>query len=404
MKISTRSVLMAGVATVTSSAVLIAPSVQPLPPPKPTVQLAADVQLMAQPADYFSQLAGWAQPIFWPSANRPFPPPPTTEPMPTPGSIPGTLEGAYHAVEPWVRYGFEVAEYAVGWIPYVGWFSGQIMILYNFGERIVHAIVHNTLDWLDGNGNFLVNLGEGIRWSIDALIQLGVDEWNYFLPPLPPFPPIPCIVFCSNLTDVGVQLNGVEDVLRGSVIGLLQQLSAILPGSPDPDEPLPGITTDVVPGFTTKSSDLVAEVSRVPEAVSTFLNPAAEDEVAGTVPDVPPGPKHPRQILTSLVEIPGNILKGAVEAQGEVRGAAADDSQSTVGRAHGPVREAVTNTATTVTKRVTETARDVASTVKKATDDTRTSIKKATDDTRTSVKKATDDTRTSVKKAKSDPE
>ena len=42
MSISARSVLMAGVATVTASAVLIAPSVQPLPPPKPAIQLAAN--------------------------------------------------------------------------------------------------------------------------------------------------------------------------------------------------------------------------------------------------------------------------------------------------------------------------------------------------------------------------
>ena len=35
MKISARSVLMAGVATLTASAVAIAPSVQPPPPPTP---------------------------------------------------------------------------------------------------------------------------------------------------------------------------------------------------------------------------------------------------------------------------------------------------------------------------------------------------------------------------------
>ena len=50
MRISTRSVLMAGVAMLTASAVAIAPSVQPAPPPTPapTVQLAADVQPLVQ--------------------------------------------------------------------------------------------------------------------------------------------------------------------------------------------------------------------------------------------------------------------------------------------------------------------------------------------------------------------
>jgi hypothetical protein len=50
------------------------------------------------------------------------------------------IKNIYNAAEPWVRYGFEVATYAVGWVPYVGWLSPQIMIFYNFGERIVRSI------------------------------------------------------------------------------------------------------------------------------------------------------------------------------------------------------------------------------------------------------------------------
>jgi hypothetical protein len=395
MKISARSVLMAGVATLTITATAATPSVQPLPSPRPEAQLAANVQLTAQPADYFSQLSEWWQPIFWPSAGEPLPAPPT-QPLPTPGSIPGSLEAAYHAIEPWVQYGFEIAQYAVGWIPYVGWLSGQIMIFYHLGEGIVHAIAHNTLDWLDGNGSFAQNLGEGIRWSIDALIQFGINEWNYFLPPLPPFPPIPCIVFCANLAEFNAPLDGIRVGLRETVTDLLAGLSAIIPGTHDPDEPPVGLTTEDVPGFTKKSPDVVAEVSRVPETVINSLNPsaAAEDENAGTDPDLQPGPKKPRLDLTSLIEAPGNIIKAAVRPHGEVTGVAAEttggESQPTA-RAHGPIRDAVANTATTVTKKLTDTARDVANSVKKATDDTRTSVKKVTDNTHMSVKKTKSD-------------
>jgi len=395
MTISARSALMAGLATVTASAVLVAPSVQPLPPPKPTIQLAASsvtAQPLALPAEYSAELIEWWQETFLPSASRPFPTPPPVL-SPTPGSIPDTLEWAYHAIEPWVQYGFELAQYALGWVPYVGWLSGQVMIFYYLGEGIVHAIAHNTLDWLNGNGSFAQNLGEGIRWSIDTLIQFGINEWNYFLPPLPPFPPIPCIVFCTNLAEFNAPLNGVRLGLRETVTDLLVGLSAIIPLPRDPEEPPVGLTTEDVPALTAKSPDLVSEVSRVPETVIDFLNPsaAAEDENAGTLPELPTEPKKPRRVLTSLAEIPGNILRGAVHAQGEVRGVAADatpeDTQSPAGRAHGPIRDAVASTATKATKRLTDTARDVANTVKKATDDTRASIKKATDNTRTSAKK-----------------
>ena len=200
MDISFRSCMTAGVATITATAVAFGPAVQeprhPAPPApvvqvaSPPVKLAAQVQPLAL-TDVPNLLVGWLERfIVPPSASQSFPAPPSG-PSAAPQSVTGTLEWAYHAIEPWVRYGFEVATYAVGWVPYVGWLSGQIMIFYNFGESIVHAIVHNTLDWLGGNGSFLFNLGEGITWSVNALIQLGIDEWNFWLPPLPPLPPLP---------------------------------------------------------------------------------------------------------------------------------------------------------------------------------------------------------------------
>ena len=92
------------------------------------------------------------------------------------------------------EWGFEVATYAVGWVPYVGWLSGQIMIFYNFGERIVrkHHVQFRRLAL--GHAALRRGLGQHRRRiAVDAFVQLGNDEWNFFLPPLPPLPPIPCI-------------------------------------------------------------------------------------------------------------------------------------------------------------------------------------------------------------------
>jgi hypothetical protein len=87
-----------------------------------------------------------------------------------------------------VRYGFEVATYVVGWIPWVGWLAPQIMIFYNFGERIVESLVVNSANWLWGPLPFGEGLGNIAEDSWDALLQLGRDEWNFWLPPLPPLP------------------------------------------------------------------------------------------------------------------------------------------------------------------------------------------------------------------------
>ena len=222
MTISARAALMAGVATVTASAVLVAPSVQPLPPPKPTIQLAADSSAL-QPSDpisdyiaqlnaYFPQLidaagqqlsdpatflSDWAERILTPPSFGTAPPPPPPVVIPTPGSIASSLEGAYHAIEPWVQWGFELAAYGVGFIPWFGWLAPQITIFYHFGEGIVHAIAHNTLDWLDGDGTFWQNVGDGVNETINAFIYLANAQIDFWLPSLPPLPPLPCIFRCN---------------------------------------------------------------------------------------------------------------------------------------------------------------------------------------------------------------
>src|SRR5690242_5610595 len=204
-----RSCLTVGVTTIMAAAVAFGPAVQeprPVAAPAPVAQiasppvrLAAQVQPLAV-TDLPNLLVGWAERfIVPPSASQAFPAPPSG-PAPAPQSLTGTLEWAYHAIEPWVRYGFELATYAVGWIPWVGWLSGQIMIFYNFGESIVHAIAHNTLDWLSGNGSFLQNVGDGIAWTIDAFVQLGIDQWNFWLPSLPPLPPLPFAAAAGTTT------------------------------------------------------------------------------------------------------------------------------------------------------------------------------------------------------------
>ncbi|AFM16054.1 hypothetical protein Mycch_1246 [Mycolicibacterium chubuense NBB4] len=105
-------------------------------------------------------------------------------------SVGNAIINVYNAVEPWVRWGFDVAQYAVGWIPVVGWLAPQIGIFYDFFESIAQSATYNFAYWIDGS----VTFGEGVRNvardSWNALVQLGRDELNWILPPLPPWPPV----------------------------------------------------------------------------------------------------------------------------------------------------------------------------------------------------------------------
>jgi hypothetical protein len=210
MNNSAKKVLIAAITLISAGAIAIAPTVSPPTPRPAAVQLSAAVQPLSQPIDPFTFIVDWAERIVIPpSLGAPVPPPPTVT-IPTATSIGGTIKNVYNAIEPWVQYGFDLAAYAVGWIPYVGWLAPQITIFYNFGERIVRSITFNIADWLDGK----ISFGQGlINVAVDtfnSFVQLGIDQLNFWLPPLPPLPPFPLAVKTTPTTAVQAQLPALS--------------------------------------------------------------------------------------------------------------------------------------------------------------------------------------------------
>jgi len=198
MRVFGKKLATAGIALGSVCAIAVAPTVQAPPRPVPAVHLAAaTTPTVVQPPTQQSNVLGalfnldLSRFIIPPSAGQPLPTPPQIpgpSPAPTDFEFEDAIINTYHAIEPWVRYGFELATWGVGWIPWVGWLSPQIMIFYNFGERIVESLVVNSANWLWGPLPFFEGLGNVARDSWNALVQLGIDEWNFWLPPLPPLP------------------------------------------------------------------------------------------------------------------------------------------------------------------------------------------------------------------------
>ena len=108
-------------------------------------------------------------------------------------SLGDTIKAGYLAIEPWVQYGFNLAAYAAGFVPYVGYLGQQINIFYYLFEPIVQSVLFNTIDWLQGSITFsqeLNNLFVATAASINQFIYNEINWlFGYFLPPLPPLPP-----------------------------------------------------------------------------------------------------------------------------------------------------------------------------------------------------------------------
>jgi hypothetical protein len=107
------------------------------------------------------------------------------------GTIANAIENAYLAIEPWVFYGFQLAQYVAGWVPYVGWLAPQITIFYTLIEPIVQSGLFNILDWLSGSITFGHGLSNFIGVTAAEINQFIYEEIHFFLPPLPPVPLFP---------------------------------------------------------------------------------------------------------------------------------------------------------------------------------------------------------------------
>src|SRR6476660_3747198 len=157
MDISIRSCLTAGVATITAAAIIFVPSVAETPPPaappaqvqvvSPPITLTAQVQPVVTATDLPGLLVEWLQRIIVPpSASQPVPTP-QFPPVVAPTSIGSSIKSVYNAVEPWVRWGFDLAAYAVGWVPYVGWLAppDHDLLQLRRTHRTQHHVQHRRL-------------------------------------------------------------------------------------------------------------------------------------------------------------------------------------------------------------------------------------------------------------------
>ena len=103
------------------------------------------------------------------------------------------IKAAYLAIEPYVQYGFQLATYAAGYVPYVSILAPQILFFYDLFEPMVQSGLFNILDWLGGSITFAQGLNNFFGATTASINQFINTEINWvlgFLPPLPPLPPI----------------------------------------------------------------------------------------------------------------------------------------------------------------------------------------------------------------------
>ncbi|ORX07543.1 hypothetical protein [Mycolicibacillus trivialis] len=146
------------------------------------MRLSASVQAFDPLDDLLSLAGSWGPQLLDPVELA------VTAPPAAAGTIGAAIEGLYNTLEGWVRYGVELAEWAVGWVPLIGLAAGQIPIFYDLGESVVRSLLFTTIAWLDGSigfGTGLADIGTDIAAAIGTFFQDQIDWLFSWLPPLP---------------------------------------------------------------------------------------------------------------------------------------------------------------------------------------------------------------------------
>ncbi|MBU3706858.1 MAG: hypothetical protein FGM50_09295 [Mycobacterium sp.] len=120
---------------------------------------------------------------------------PSDDPVPTALTGAGNvIINAYDALEPWVAYGFELADYALSFVPGLWWIAPAIDLAYFSIEPLVQAGVYSFGYLLDGQfADIGPTLMLGVQEAVNNFVFFGIAWIGSLipLPPLPPFPPVP---------------------------------------------------------------------------------------------------------------------------------------------------------------------------------------------------------------------
>ena len=325
MNVSARSYVAAGIAALTAGMIAIPTTIEP------SAQLSASVE--KERVALLAAARSFTTPVELPTAfvvlapqhpgtsTAPANPAPSSvfKALPTAAAAPtaqaalagfpglqNAIINAYNVINPWVDYGVNLAQYAVGWIPVASFFAPQIGIFYyNLIEPIVTSAVYNTAYVLGGSIGIIQGISNVINDSINAGIGFVNAEINWALSFLPPLPPLP--LAAAQTTALKVAAAPAAQAISEAADGTVTEKQE--PSSATGAEPATKPAADPAAPETPKSPTQPA-TEPAAEATTPAATPKPEAEPVTAKPEAEPV-KKPAPTTTDS--------SGGVAAQGEVR-------------------------------------------------------------------------------------
>ena len=293
MTVSVRSSLAAGLAAATLGAVVLVPVSTPR---TDALTLSTDAFTWSSIELSSIELSAAVAPLLAPftSATAAVNPGPFAAAT---GSAGEAIINTFNAVEPFVQYGFELAAWATGYLPWpIGWLGQQINIAYNTGEPIVQALVYSFAYLIDGQFDLIgPTLSYGLNLAVTNFVDGEIAWILSFLPPLPPLPPpppFPTAAVASRVAAAAVAARAGTEPAAARVDADTPVTEAPVDTVPTEPTETPAITEPVAE--TPAVTEPIAETSAVTEPIAQ--TPAVTEPVAET-----PAPRATRAVARRAV-------------------------------------------------------------------------------------------------------
>jgi len=230
---------------------------------------------------------------------------------------------AYNALQPWVAYGFELADWALSFVPGVWWISPAIDLAYFTAQPIVQSLVYSFAYLIDGQPSLIgPTLSDGITQAATNFVTYSL-EWLYSIVPLPPIPPFPSLPFASVANPTAASRSVGPRAAR-TVVRV-----AAAPATESTPEATPEPTSEPTP----EAPDVAQAIGDSP--VTQAVPVTQEDPIAQTAPVAVTPTRAARQAGRSAVRaVRTEAALRAPAAASTASGGAADKAGYAAARPH----------------------------------------------------------------------
>jgi hypothetical protein len=339
---SVRTRLTVGIAAITASAVVLAPTTTPTPRPDaqelsaPRVALTAAVKplvvtpLTPKQLDTARAVIGRLDPK---AASLL----PQAAPAPL-NAASNSITSAYEWLKGWVSYGVDLAQYALQFIPYGYLIGNQIGIVYDtlvlpISDSVVYGliipVVNDPLN-LASYVNGAVAVGST---TVNSFINFGIAEFNYFFGWLiPPLPPLPLAATeATTLTALKLTAEPTAESVEPAIgttddTTVLATQEATVTDVVDADAPTAAEPADQAEPAESGTLPTPTEAETAAEPASAE-SPEGDEVEAGTEPVTSKPETEPEKATgttttatTTATSSASSTSSNGVAAQGEVRG------------------------------------------------------------------------------------